>query len=219
MYKPVAWYEAKVIHGFSALLPALILPAFAAIGILAWKPYGHVPSMEDVLGLFIMALPLIGGLASAHLMSIEREENFDALRRSYPEPSWRLPLVRLAGTALLLALSVTACLLLLRVVGCYYTVDEVVRPALPATLFMMALAQLVNNLTGSQPVGVVAAVGYWVMEMQTGGEYTGILYLFRAAGGISDYTPEQNGAALLTAAFALLALNVGWSIRRRSMGG
>lgn len=219
MFKNVFFYEARVAHGFSTLLPALLLPAYGLIALISWLSSGIPQTAPQQLQAFAYLLPLAAGLSAAHLMTVERDENFDALRRTYPETAWRLPLIRAAGAAAYLAVGVILSASLLRLGNAGYPLDDVVMPVVPAALFMMMLGLFIGNLTGNQPAAVVAVAGWWFMDFQTGGEVTRAMFLFMSVQPLPGIDPDVNVLLLCAAAVGLFLMNVAWSIRRRRAGG
>jgi ABC-type transport system involved in multi-copper enzyme maturation permease subunit len=219
MRNTIAYYEARAVFGFTALAPALLLPVFGIIVLVNWLRNDVTPTANEVMSALAVLLPLSAALSAAHLMVVEREENVDALRRSYAEPTWRLPLTRLTGALLVAGVSVGITLLLLRAAGVAYPLDQVVLPAIPATLMMVGLALLAGNITGNSPAAIVAVIAYWFLDMQTGGSVTGVLFMFNAVSPLPDIDPDLNRLLLYASAIALCLANVAWSARRRRTGG
>lgn len=219
MRNTVAYYEARAAFGFTALVPALLPPVFGFIVLINWLRNDYTPTANEVMSALAVLLPLSAALSAAHLMVVEREENVDALRRSYPEPTWRLPLIRLTGALLVALVSVGVTLLLLLGTGAAYPLDQIVLPAIPATLMMVGLAMLVGNVTGNSPVAIMAVIAYWFLDMQTGGAVTGIFFLFNAVSPLQDLDPDLNRLLLCVAGAALFFANVAWSGYRRRVGG
>ena len=100
MRNTVAYYEARAAFGFTAIVPALLPPVFGIIILVNWLRNGFTPTASEVMSALAVLLPLSAALSAAHLMVVEREENVDALRRSYAEPTWRLPVIRLGRRVL-----------------------------------------------------------------------------------------------------------------------
>jgi hypothetical protein len=219
MRNTVAYYEARAAFGFTAVVPALLPPVFGFIALINWLRNGYTPTVNEVMSALSILLPLSAALSAAHLMVVERDENIDALRRSYAEPTWRLPLIRLTGALLVAGFSVGITLLLLRGAGAAYPLDEIVLPAIPATLMMIGLALLAGNVTGNAPAAVVAVIAYWFLDIQTGGKVTGAFFMFNAVSPLEDVDPDLNRLLLYAAAIALCLANVAWSARRRRVGG
>jgi hypothetical protein len=219
MRNTVAYYEARAAFGFTAVVPALLPPVFGLIVLVNWLRNSSTPTAAEVMSALAVLLPLSAALSAAHLMVVEREENVDALRRSYAEPTWRLPLIRLTGALLVAAMSVGITIPLLRGAGAAYPLEEIVLPAIPATLMMVGLALLAGNVTGNSPAAVVAVIAYWFLDIQTGGKVTGVFFMFNAVSPVEGIDPDLNRLLLYAAAIALSLANVAWSARRRRVGG
>lgn len=219
MRNTIAYYEARAAFGFTALVPALLPPVFGFIALVNWLRNEITPTANEVMSALAVLLPLSAALSAAHLMVVEREENVDALRRSYAEPTWRLPLIRLTGALLVAAVSLGITIVMLGAAGAAYPLDQIVLPAVPATLMMVGLALLAGNITGNSPVAIVAVIAYWFLDMQTGGRVTGVFFLFNAVSPLQDVDPDLNRWLLCIAAAALCLANVAWSGYRRRVGG
>lgn len=219
MRNTIAYYEARAAFGFTAVVPALLPPVFGIIALVNWLRNGFAPTANEVRSALSILLPLSAALSAAHLMVVEREENVDALRRSYAEPTWRLPVIRTFGALLVAAMSVGITILLLRGAGAAFPLDEIVLPAIPSTLMMVGLALLAGNVTGNSPAAVVAVIAYWFLDIQTGGSVTGVFFLFNAVSPLPDLNPDLNRLLLYVTASALCLANVAWSARRRRVGG
>jgi ABC-type transport system involved in multi-copper enzyme maturation permease subunit len=204
-----------VVFGLASLLPALLLPAYGLLGWLIWSTQHRIPALTEIHSAFTLALPLGAALAAAHLMTIEREENFDALRRSYPEPAWRMPLARTVGAVLFMVFSAGLSAVIFRFIYGPYEMSQVVLPAVAPALYLMGLALLTNNLVGSSWVSTAGVVGYWYMELQSMGAYTGSLFLFNDMAPLPGLDPAINRALLVTAALFSCMLNIGYSVWRR----
>ena len=138
--RTVFYYEARIAFGMASLLPALILPGYILLGCLIWLSRAERPDPAQIAAAFELVLPLSAGLLASHLMTIEREEGFDELRRSYPEASWRMPLMRsIGGLVLILAMASLAAILFRFAYGGDYALDQVLLPALPPAIYMMGL--------------------------------------------------------------------------------
>jgi len=209
-------YEARIIFGVTAVLPVLGLPLAAFVQGLIWqRPLSPQPQLIDVLRTFEMTLPLVAGLAAAHLMTVEREEGFDELRRTYPEATWRVPLLRTAGACLLALVSLG-----LGIVGFWlaygpFDVAAIVGPALPPTLALLGLSLSVGNLTSSYWLAAAAVMGTWFFEFQTQGAITKTLFLFDASWPIPGVDYDLNRTLLVLVGLALIAANGYISVLRR----
>lgn len=219
MRNTVAYYEARAAFGFTAVVPALLLPVYGIIVLVNWLRTGYTPAASEVISALVVLLPLSAALSAAHLMVVEREENIDALRRSYPEPTWRLPLIRTVGALLVAGISVGITILLLRGADAAYPLDQIMLPAVPAALLMVGLALLAGNVTSNSPAAIVAVIAYWFLDIQTGGKITGVFFMFNAISPLPDVDPDLNRRLLCAAAAALCLANIAWSIRRRRVGG
>jgi hypothetical protein len=216
--RTVAYYEVRVVFGAASLLPALLLPACALFGWFVWVTQHRTPAPGEILMAFALALPLGSALAACHLMTIEREEDFDSLRRSYPEPAWRVPLMRAAGAALFMLASAGLSALIFSLTIPDFDFDEMVAPIFAPALYLTALGLLVNNVIGNYWVSAVAVCAYWYAEYQTHGQYTGVLYLFNNLIPLPDVEPNLNRGLLLALAVIGFTLNIGYSIWRRRRG-
>lgn len=213
-----AYYEARVAFGWATLLPALLLPAYALVFWLNGMRYPGAPQLGELVQAFGFGLPLSAGLAAAHLMVIEREEGFDALRRSYAEPSWRLPVRRLLGGVVAIGIGgVIAGAIFYFAYGAY-PVEVVILPAVPAALYLMALALLVGNVTGGYWIPAALVVAYWFFEYQTRGTITQSFFLFNAAIPLPSLDAALNRWLLAGLALGCALLNLGYSSWRRSRG-
>jgi hypothetical protein len=219
MRSTVAYYEARAAFGFTAVVPALLLPVYGIIVLVNWLRTSYTPASSEVISALVVLLPLSAALSAAHLMVVEREGNIDALRRSYPEPTWRLPLIRTVGALLVAGISVGITILLLRGADAAYPLDQIMLPAVPAALLMVGLALLAGNVTGNSPAAIVAVIAYWFLDIQTGGKVTGVFFMFNAVSPLPDLDPDLNRCLLCAAAAALCLANIAWSIRRRRVGG
>src|SRR6185295_18764117 len=101
----IAYYEARIVFGMASLLPLLMLPGYMFLGWLIWTHHEAIPSLPQMTQIVELMLTLSGGLACAHLMTIEREEGFDEIRRTYGESSWRLPMLRACEAFMFISIS------------------------------------------------------------------------------------------------------------------
>lgn len=209
-------YEARIVFGLTAALPVLGLPLAALVQGLMWnREPVPVPHLIDVLRTFEMGLPLLAGLAAAHLMTVEREEGFDELRRAYPEATWRVPLLRTAGALLLALLSGMLAVLGFRLVHGPFDIAAVVGPALPPTLVLLGLSLVVSNVTGSYWLASAAVMGVWFFDFQTQGGVTQTWFLFDASWPLPEIDYEFNRGLLVSLGLALLGANGYISVLRR----
>ncbi|MFN8530794.1 MAG: hypothetical protein U0670_19485 [Anaerolineae bacterium] len=213
------WYELRIAFGWGSILPTLLFPAYALLGWAVWASHDQQPALSELAVICELLLPLTAGLLAAHLMSIERDEAFDNIRRSYPETWWRVPLMRtVMGVALILCAAAFSALIFRMAYGENYSVSDLFLPALPPALYLLALALLVNNLTGNAWASAAVILGYWFIEYIARGQYTGPLFLFRAT--MPNATDYGLNRGLLTSLSLMLmvvnALYSGW--RRRGRG-
>ena len=226
--KPVSFffYEARLVSGLSALLPCLGLPAYAILSRLLWGRYDQI-SPVSLHNTFVIVLPLAAGLSAAHLMSIEVEEGFDELRRSYPEPRLYLPLLRSA--------SALAFLLLALILGSVafwwawgpwdFNLVPTLLPAIPPGVFLSGLSLLIGGLSRSYWAAAGAMMGWWFLELQTRGQLTDALFLFHAVWPRTGIAPELNQTLLFGIGVIFFLLNAlvyvfreEWNVRRRTFG-
>ena len=215
LIRTTAWYEARIIFGIASLLPLLILPGYMLIGWIVWTNGQSLPPLSQIASVFELALTLSGGLACAHLMTIEREEGFDEMRRTYAERSWRVPVLRAMEAAALIAFSGLLAALLFSFAYGRYDFNQVVLPAFAPALYLAGLALLVNNISGSYWIAAGVAVGYWYGEFTSQGVYTRALFLFNHSAPLPDLDPLLNRALLIGGALVFFALNAAYSAWRR----
>jgi hypothetical protein len=166
-----------------------------------------------------MVLPLAGGLIAAHLMSTETENGFHELRRSYPEATWRKPVFRWLGGTLYLLLSGLMAALLLRLAYGPFDLLYVMVPSLAPGLFMMTLALFLNAVSQHYQ-GVAALVSaYWLMELLTGGQFTGELHLFARIQQQFVTSYELNRGLFVVLSALLLLATILWVSWQRQRGG
>jgi hypothetical protein len=210
-----AWYEARIVFGMASLLPLLLLPGYMFLGWLLWTSRGTVPALAQITSVFELMLTLSGGLACAHLMTIEREEGFDEIRRTYAEPSWRVPLMRALEALVFISISALLAALFFYLAHGPYHFDQVVLPAFAPALYLCGLGLLVNNVTGSYWIAAGVVVGYWYGEFITMGVYTKTLFLFNHSMPVPGIDSTLNRVLLMLGALLFFALNAGFSIWRR----
>jgi ABC-type transport system involved in multi-copper enzyme maturation permease subunit len=202
------------------VLPLLVLPLYALIGLLTWTSRDTRPELYEMTLAFEIILPLGVGLAAAHLMSLEREEGFDALRRSYPEAFWQVPLLRLVGAVVFAAISVLITIGLFLAAYGPFDLGSVVLPALAPGLYLLGMALLVNNLSGNYWASAGVVLAYWFIELQWNGAVTGSLYLFNESLPRPGVDPLLNRWLLVVVGGGMLLANVAYSAwRRRRAGG
>ncbi len=185
------------------------------IGWIIWTTRQAVPPLPEITTVFELALTLAGGLACAHLMTIEREEGFDEMRRTYAESSWRVPVLRALEAAALIAFSGLLAALLFSFAYGGYDFVQVALPAFAPALYLAGLALLVNNISGNYWIAAGVVVGYWYGDFTSQGIYTGALFLFNHSAPMPDLDPLLNRALLIGGALVFFALNAAYSAWRR----
>lgn len=214
--KPLLFYEVRLTAGASALLPALGLPAYAAFSWWRWGRYETGVPLQMVRDSFEIILPLAAGLSSAHLMTIEAEEDFDELRRSYPEPRRRLPLLRgVASLAFLLLTAVTGTIAYHWIWGPFDVIVAVL-PSLVPALFLSGLSLLVGGISRSYWAASGVVMGYWFLELQTRGRVSGLMFLFDTVWPVAGVPYALNRALLAGVGFTFFAVNRIWYSRPKT---
>ncbi len=212
------WYELRVTANWLSLVFVLSVPFVVGVDALRRLDTPGLPDVRELLGLLEIVLPLVGALSSAHLMAVERDTRFDEVRRTTPEPTWYLPLLRtLQPFAVVLfgtGLAVAAWQSLYGPV----TLRQAVFPALPPTLFMIALSLLVGNLAGNVWIPSGLTLIYWLVNVQVGSQVFRELYLFQASIPNPRINTDANRLLLLASAGLLAVLNVAYSAWRRRRG-
>lgn len=213
--KSLLYYEGRVAFGFASLLPALLLPLYMIISWIAWEIRSGIPNLSDLRGTFQLLLTLSAGLTASHLMTIEREEGFDTLRRTYPERSFYLPVMRTIGAFVLILASgaVSALILYLRYGA--YDVNDLLLMALIPAFYLCSVALLLNQITGSYWVASGLIVAYWFGELTTVGKHTGIFYLFNHAYPNGAVDLPVNVIALISSTLVFIVLNIAFNAWRR----
>lgn len=201
------YYEARITFGVGGLLPLLVLPAYA------WF-HGYMGYRNDVVLTitqgFELILPLVAALASAHLMTAERAAGFDELRSTYPEHQWCLPALRTAGALgwVVLAAGLGACAF--RLTAGTYPLGPTLLPAIPPTLWLLALSLLIGNVIGNPWAAAGVTMGYWLVEIpphiftvldaiHDGHSGRGLLFLFARSWPPGGSFPYAMNRWLLTA--------------------
>lgn len=214
----IAYYEARIVFGMASLLPLLLLPGYMFLGWILWTSRQTRPPLPEITYVFELVLTLSGGLSCAHLMTIEREVGFNEIRRTYAEPSWRVPFMRAIEALLFVCISGLVAAALLRFAYGDYDLSQVFVPALPPALFLCALALLMNNVTGSYWITAGTVIAYWYVELTSAGLYTGPLFLFQHSMPNADLDTSLNRGLLVVGGlifFTLNALFSTWSRRHR----
>jgi len=206
------YYEARIAFGFASVLPLLGLPVYALIDVLNRHGGLANPGMPTN---FELLVPLVTGLSAAHLMSIEREERFDELRQTFSEAAWQVPVARIWGALVGLAISLFVTFLILTL---HYPVVRIIEAFLPAVapaLYLMGLAFLSNNVSGNYWLSASLIGLYWFLEYASRGQLTRHFYLFNHTFPIEFVSYQINRLTLFVLATLLLTLNVVYSAWRR----
>jgi hypothetical protein len=209
------YYEARIVFGMASLLPLLLLPGYMFLGWILWTSRQAIPPLTQMPMIFEMMLTLSGGLACAHLMTIEREEGFDEIRRTYVERSWRVPMMRAMEAFMFITISGLLAALFFYFAYGQYDFNQVVLPAFAPALYLCGLALLINNVTGSYWLAAGVVVGYWYVEAISAGFYTRALFLFNNSMPQADIDPNLNRGLLIVGALVFFALNAAFSAWRR----
>jgi len=220
------YYEGRLVAGLAGLLPCLGLPTYAILARLLWGRFDTEMPLPMIVNAFEIILPLAAGLSAAHLMTIETEEGFVELRRSYPESRLHLPLLR-SGAAL-------AFLFLALILGAFafnflwgpYQVFAAVLPALAPALFLTGLSLVVGGLSRSYWAAAGTVFVYWFLELQTRGKISGTLFLFTTVWNWREVSYPLNRSLLTGLGFAFFVINAVWYaylngsfLRGRAFGG
>lgn len=216
--RPGWYYDLRVVFDMTMILPAFLLPLYALILYLMWQQ--QPAQIGQITSAFELLLPLAGGLATAHLMVVEHEAGFADLRRSYPESSWRLPLMRTLAAVLWVAIMALIGILSFRVAYGEFDLLEVVSPAVAPSLYLLGWSLLVGNLTRNYWIVAAVVMGYWGFDYYTQGTLTQSIYLFmktRLGSPDAAIISYANNRALLAAlGCGLLLLNGYVNVRSRS---
>lgn len=216
--KSATYYEGRVAFGPVALLPALALPAYAAFLWYHWGTTPLRPGPELLAMILELGLPLAAAASAAPLMAVEREERFDELRASYPQPPWRLPLVRTLGALALSGASLLATAALLRQGYGPFDWSQVVVPALAPTLFLLGFTLLASGVLGNYWAAAGTGFGYWLLEALTRGSLTHDIFLFDHHWPVENDVYARNRWLLAGLGVVLLLVNIWWNGRRRKGG-
>jgi len=206
------YYEYRLTSGVAIWLPTLLLPAFA---IFNWwlfsedNPY-TMPMFERITMIFELGLPLTAALAVAHLMGIEREQNFDELRHTMPEATWEILAYRIAVAIIMTLISIGITAASMAILWEPFDLWSILENVLPAVSFMVAMSIAVNTVVGNYWVSSAAVVGYWLIDFNTGGAYTRGLYLFQSYRPRPDLNATINISLLLVMALVCVTLALLW---------
>lgn len=210
----VAFYEARIAFGGAALLGMLLLPAFALLNYLQMHGWANPPTHASLASDVARLLTLCASIATAHLMTIEREADFDLLRRSMSEPFWRLPLIRIVDGLAMLALSATVTLVIYVLGWEARDLSTIVLPTLPPVIFMLGCSLFLSSVIGNAWITMGLLIGYWYLEYAS----TPLLYLFNSVMPNRDIDLDLNRALLLSGGIVLLLATIWWHGWRRSRG-
>ncbi len=209
------YYEARIVFGMATLLPLLLLPGYTFLGWILWTSRQSVPPLHQIINVFELMLTLSGGLACAHLMTIEREEGFDEIRRTYAEQSWYVTLLRTGEAFLLISMSGLLAASFFYLAYGQYDLGQVVLPALAPALYLCSLSLLINNATGSYWIAAGVIVAYWYGELASAGIYTKVLFLFNHSMPQPEIDPNLNRFLLILGSLLFFTANAGFSAWRR----
>lgn len=219
------YYETRLVAGLSGLLPCLGLPAYVVISRLLSGRFDAEMPLPMIVNAFEIILPLAGGLSAAHLMTIETEEGFSELRRSYPEPRLRLPLLRSGAALVFLFLALALGTFAFHLFWGAHDVFVAVLPVLAPALFLTGLSLLVGGLSRSYWAAAGVALVYWFLELQTRGKISGTLFLFTTVWNWREISYPLNRLLLTGLGFMFIVINAAWyaylnggSIRRSLLG-
>jgi len=219
------YYESRLVAGLAGLLPSLGLPAYAVLSRLLWGRFDTEMPLPMIVNAFEIILPLAAGLSAAHLMTIETEEGFAELRRSYPEPRLRLPLLRSGAALAFLLLAVVLGMVAFGFLWGTSDVLAAVPPALAPALFLTGLSMLTGGLSRSYWAAAGSVLVYWFLELQTRGKISGVLFLFTTVWNWREVNYPLNRSLLAGLGLVFIVINAAWyaylnggSIRRRALG-
>ncbi|MBE2193276.1 MAG: hypothetical protein IAE83_03800 [Anaerolinea sp.] len=217
--KPMLYYDLRLTVGLTSILPALVLPLFGMLNGLIWHLNRFTPRQLDIERPFEVALPLFAALASAHLMTIEQDERFSDLRDSYPEPRWRLPLLRMMVGFVIAAAILLAGGLVYRIVYGYYDPVDIFPPAFAPTVFLLGLSICLGSLTHVYWAAAGGVLLYWIFEIQTRGAVTRNFYLFAHSlpGADAEIPYTFNRLAIASAGVLLLVIGGYIHVRKRAL--
>jgi len=223
--KSPLYYETRLVAGLAGLLPCLGLPAFAVLSRLLWGRFDTEMPLPMIVNAFEIILPLAAGQSAAHLMTIETEEGFAELRRSYPESRLRLPLLRSGAALAFLFLALTLGAFAFHFLWGPYDVFAAVLPSLAPALFLTGLSLLIGGLSHSYWAAAGVVLVYWFLELQTRGKISGTLFLFATVWNWREVSYPLNRSLLAGLGFAFFVINAAWyayrnggSIRRSALG-
>lgn len=214
-------YEARLVTGFAGLIPCLGLPGYAVLSRLLWA---DLPLVMIVTG-FEIILPLTAGLSASHLMTLETESGFDELRRSYPEPRRRLPLLRSGAALVLMFLGAALGTITFHLLWGPFDIFATLLPSLSPALYLTGLSLLIGGLSRSYWAAASTVIGYWFIELQTRGKITGALFLFDTVWKVDNASYLLNRLLLAGLGLLFFAINAVWyayptiaSLRRSTLG-
>jgi ABC-type transport system involved in multi-copper enzyme maturation permease subunit len=207
--KPSIWYEITICGRLTVFLSCLGIPTYIVLMRLFWGRYDEL-SPDMVLQTFVILLPLVSGLAAAHLMSIESEVGFSELRLTYPEPRFKLPVLRTIMAMVLILLSmILGVIMFVWLWGLpNFNLLPCLLPAIFPAIFLSGLSMLINGFSHSYWVAAASVMGWWFFELQTRGQITGVMFLFHTIWPNAGISTEVNQAFLAVVGLGLLILNI-----------
>lgn len=135
------YYEGRIAIGGALLLPLLAFPSYAIFCAYNWRqdpPVQELITREIFMG-FELLMPLTAALAIAHLITLEQEAHFAAIRDTYPERSGRLPFLRLGEAMAVTAVGTLFAAGVFALWGVPYSLVSALLPAVPPTLWLMSV--------------------------------------------------------------------------------
>jgi hypothetical protein len=178
-----------------------------------------------IVNAFEIILPLAAGPSAAHLMTIETEEGFAELRRSYPEPRLRLPLLRSGAALAFLLVAAVSGMVAFRFLWGTSDVLAAILPALAPALFLTGLSMLAGGLSRSYWAAAGTVLVYWFLELQTRGKISGVLFLFASVWNWREVNYPLNRSLLAGLGLVFIVINAAWyaylnggSIQRCALG-
>ncbi|MGI6543534.1 MAG: hypothetical protein ACOX44_10820 [Limnochordia bacterium] len=176
-------------------------------------------AVQHALNYAEVVLPLVAMALTCHIFTVDRDQGFMELLRTYPGHRMVLVLERMAAGWLYVILGVGLALVAL---GSLTPVPAryVTTSFAPPSLLLMGLGLLVAALSHSWITGLATGAVYWLWEMITRGNLTGMLFLFpesmlRRSG--SDLVRSRMAIALVGLALLCSAVITYWDQLRRQV--
>ena len=211
------FYTFRLAAGWFFWIPLLVVLVLATVAYLSWRDIGTTD--QGLLGALEIWLPMLSGIMVSPLMAFEKETGFYELRQSYPESPLQLPLQR----ALLgfLYVVIVAIIAYIAFAITYNQLDlsldfRLLVLAVPPALYAMSLSLLLGTLSSSSFIPGAIIVAYVLFDFQTGGMFTGPLYLMN---GFSSNGTDLflNRALLVIASLGLVAVNSAIHLYRKDI--